>query len=131
LWGYAWGSRGETVVVVDDDQNGLIAGFGTWKHVDDESSVLHPRQIEIAWFAVHCDYQGVPFDEAHTVADVVYAEVERFAREHADSTPDMTITLECHAHNERALAFYRRCGFHLVGDPDPVIERDVYYRLVR
>jgi ribosomal protein S18 acetylase RimI-like enzyme len=109
----------------------MVVGFGTWKHVDDQSSVLHPRQIEIAWFAVHHEYQGIMFDDAHTVADVVYAEVERFAREHEDSTPDMTITLECHVKNERALAFYRKTGYRYVGDPDPVIERDAYYRLVR
>jgi ribosomal protein S18 acetylase RimI-like enzyme len=123
--------KGETVIVVDNDREGLIVGYGTWAHVADESSVLKPLQIEIAWLAVHSEYQRTPFDEQHTVADVVYAEVERFAREHPDSLPDMAITLTCHIDNRRALDFYEKNGFRMVPDPKLQVENDIYYRLVR
>ncbi len=90
-----------------------------------------PSRSEIAWLAVHSDYQGKPFDDAHTVADVVYAEVERFAREHSDSASDMTITLTCHIDNVHALHFYEKTGFKLIPDPTLQVEDDIYYRLVR
>lgn len=109
----------------------MIAGYGTWTHVVDEGSVLKPRQIEIAWLAVHSEYQGVPYDGRHTVADVVYAEVERFACEHPDSRPDMAITLTCHIENLHALRFYEKNGFRLIPDPKLQVENEIYYRLVR
>jgi GNAT superfamily N-acetyltransferase len=145
IWAKAFGSRGETIIVLDDDRDGSFVGYGTWKHVEDTSSVLRPLQIEIAWFGVCSDYQGVLYEEApnleaapgdrpetrYTVADVVYAEVERFAREHDDSTPDMTITLTCHIDNNKAMKFYRKTGFRPIGEPNPQVEKDIYYRLVR
>jgi GNAT superfamily N-acetyltransferase len=155
--------------VLDDDNPYVLVGYGTWKHVEQIGSVVQPRHIEIAWFGVHSDYQGVPYrddwgsdasaasdasgdhpgssSEASMpveapsigetsqsdfmVADVVYAEVERFAREHPDSTEDTPITLTCHIDNARALAFYRRNGFTLIPDPKLQVLREIYYRLVR
>lgn len=173
LWTYRFGSKGETIIVLDDDREGTLVGYGTWTHVEQIGSVVQPRHIEIAWFGVHLDYQGVRYEDthdepagasgetieapipdapdetqgeasgpeevtdeaperAHTVAEVVYAEVERFAREHADSTDAMPITLTCHVENDRGLAFYRdKVGFSLIPDPKLQVERDIYYRMVR
>lgn len=133
VWEKTWGRKGETIIVLDEERDDLLVGYGTWKHREDTGSVLKPLQIGIAWFGIHSDYQGMPFDDENTVADVVYAEVERFAREHDDSTPDMQLTLTCHTENERALKFYRKpkTGFRLVGEPNPQVEDNTYYRLVR
>lgn len=175
LWEKPFGSKGETIIVLDDDAAGSVVGYGTWKHVEHES-VVQPVHIEIAWFAVHSDYQGVSYEDsaaeaeatdetettdeteatdeaegaddapAHssptthqgqrertfTVAEVTFAEVERFAREHPDSDDSIPITLTCHIENVRGLAFYRRkIGMALIPDPKLQVERDVYYRLVR
>lgn len=131
MWKKPFGSKGETIIVVDDEREEMVVGYGTWAHVEDESSVLRPTQIEIAWFAIHLDYQSTKYDEAHSVADVVYAAVERAARAHEESTDDMTITLTCHINNRRALRFYERTGFKLIPDPKLQVERDIYFRLIR
>lgn len=142
IWEKAFGTRGETIIVLDDDCDGMLVGYGTWAHVEQFGSALETRHIEIAWFGVHSDYQGVPYEgedvespatpvSTHSVAEVVYAEVERAARANERSTEEMPITLTCHVDNDRALRFYEKIGFRLIPDPKLQIERDIYYRLVR
>lgn len=131
IWEKPLNRRGETIIVLDGDCDDRLAGYGTWTHVEQIGSVLQPKHIEIVWFGVDSHYQGAAFDEAHKVADVVYAEVERFAQEHPDSTPGMPLTLACHVGNDRALAFYKRTGYRLIPDPKLQIEKNLYHRLVR
>src|SRR6202035_661133 len=99
IWQEPLAQQGETIIATDADRNGVLVGYGTWKHVDAFGSTAQQRHIEIAWFGVHSDYQGVSDASGHSVAGVLYATVENAARSHVESTDNMPFTLVCHVDN--------------------------------
>jgi ribosomal protein S18 acetylase RimI-like enzyme len=126
IWGYEPSERGETIIGLDSDANGLLVGYGTWKLVEVGDRGQH---IEIAWFGIDSRYQGTKDDRGRSVAGLLYATVEHTAR--SESGDALPLTLVCHVDNEHALGFWTRKGYRLIEDAEIQIEDDEYYRMVR
>jgi ribosomal protein S18 acetylase RimI-like enzyme len=124
-------ARQKTLIFTDEDRDGVLVGYGTWGHVEAFGVAVQPRHIEIAWFGVHTDYQGVRDEHHPTVAGLLYSTVEAAAKADPGSSDDMPLTLVCHVENERGLRFWRRRGYEVIPDPKLAIEDDVYFRMVR
>lgn len=130
IWGKPLERQPETWIAVDEDAN-RVAGYGTWEHVNAFGTTSMPVHIEIAWFGIDRDYQGVCDENGDKVADRIYAAVEDKALAHSDSTPDMPFTLVVHVDNDRGRKFWLRQGYTLIGDPKLQIEKNLYERMVR
>jgi hypothetical protein len=121
----------ETLLGLDDDDDGALVGYGTWAYVSVIGGAQVDRHLEIAWFGVDVKYQGERDDDGYSIAGRLYATVESTALGDERSTADMPLTLVCHTENARGRAFWERRGYRLIPDPKLQIEDDVYYRMVR
>jgi hypothetical protein len=120
----------QTLLTVDRDADGKVAGFGTWHHVDAVADRLE-RHVEIAWFGVDLAHQGRRDDAGNRVAELSYRRVEEAALSHPRTTDEMPFTLLCDVDNGRGLNFWTSLGYQVLPDPRYRVEGDHYFRMVR
>jgi hypothetical protein len=118
------------LVAVDQDDD-VIAGFGTWAFVEVFGTEPVDRHLEIAWFGIDRRFHGVTAESGARASDLVYASVERRALSDEEATDEMPLTLTCHVDNFRGRRFWERQGYQLVGRPHAEVEKDRYHRMVR
>ena len=107
-----WRSSNPTILAFDKEHPDRLLGYGTWKHVEARSSAgVEEMHIEIAWFGIHRDYQGMKADTGERCSVRVYATVLAHALADDDSTDDMPVTLTCHLDNDRGYKFWQSLGF--------------------
>lgn len=130
VWSKSQAWRDQTLIAVDRAEN-LVAGYGTWSHVEAFGTEPVDIHIEIAWFGIDSRYQGLCDTSGAKVADLVYASVEQQAVADPRSTADMPLTLTCHVDNFHGRHFWERQGYKLVGPPYAEVEKNRYHRMVR
>jgi hypothetical protein len=130
IWSKPSAWRDRTLIAVDQAQN-LVAGYGTWGHVEVFGTEPVDQHLEIAWFGIDSRYKGTCDSSGAKVADLVYASVEKAAVDDPQSNAEMPLTLTCHVDNLRGRRFWERQGYELVGPPNAEVEKDRYHRMVR
>lgn len=114
-----------------DQDDDVIAGFGTWAFVEVFGTEPVDRHIEIAWFGIDKRYRGAAMESGAKVSDLIYASVEQRALVDEEATDEMPVTLTCHVDNFHGRRFWERQGYRLVGPPYAEVEKDRYHRMVR
>jgi hypothetical protein len=118
-------------VALDEANDDLLVGYGTWTHVESFGTEPANRHLEIEWFGLDERYKGRTDEAGIKVADQLYSVVEQRALADPLTTPNMPFTLVCHIDNVRGRRFWERLGYRLVGPPYPEVEDERYYRMVR
>jgi ribosomal protein S18 acetylase RimI-like enzyme len=102
------------IVTLVADAGDVLAGFAQLREGTAPECVTGPRPIELWRFYVARAWHGRGLAQG-LMASSLEAAAERGAG---------TIWLAVWERNERALAFYRKCGFEVVGDKEFVLGTD-------
>jgi ribosomal protein S18 acetylase RimI-like enzyme len=94
------------------DAEGEIVGWGAVKETIAPSCVLQTRSVELSRFYIHADYRG------SGASDALLAQLEV----DAISCGFRAMWLCVWRENARAIAFYRRRGFEIVGQKEIWVE---------
>lgn len=88
-----------------------LFGYGSWNHrnvtLDGEPSNV----IFVPWFGIQHRFRGAQTSSGESAAGVLYATLEQAALGHPQSNAAKPILLDCHADNDRGLAFWESRGF--------------------
>jgi len=98
--------RDEGIVTLVADAGDALAGYAQLREGTAPDCVLGPSPIELWRFYVERDWHG-----QGVARDLMASSLEAAAERGAG-----TIWLAVWERNERALAFYRKCGFEAVGE---------------